>query len=59
MRDQTGLPWEPFDARYRQQSLDVITEALGREGFQHAYDEGMALSYDRAVDLALTDPRTR
>lgn len=55
MRDQTGLLWEPFDARYRQQSLDLICEALGREQLQRAYDEGMALDYDRAIELALAE----
>jgi predicted ATPase/DNA-binding XRE family transcriptional regulator len=53
MRDQTGLRWEPFDARYRQQSLDAIGEALGPEQLQRAYDEGMALDYDSAIELAL------
>lgn len=55
MRDQTGLLWEPFDARYRQQSLDLIAEALGGEQLQGAYDEGMALHYDRAIELALSE----
>jgi non-specific serine/threonine protein kinase len=55
MRDQTGLRWEPFDARYRQQSLDLISEALGPEQLQRAYDEGMALSYDRAIELAQSE----
>jgi predicted ATPase/DNA-binding XRE family transcriptional regulator len=54
MRDQTGLGWEPFDARYRQQSLDLIGEALGPEQLQRAYDEGAELHYDRAIDLALS-----
>jgi predicted ATPase/DNA-binding XRE family transcriptional regulator/tetratricopeptide (TPR) repeat protein len=53
MRDQTGLLWEPFDARYRQQSLDLIGAALGPEELQRAYEEGTALSYDSAIDLAL------
>jgi tetratricopeptide (TPR) repeat protein len=55
MRDQTGLLWEPFDARYRQQSLDQIGAALGRQERERAYDEGMALSYDSAIDLALAE----
>ncbi len=55
MRDQTGLLWEPFDARYRQQSLDLIRKALGREQLQRGYDEGMALTYDRAIELALAE----
>jgi predicted ATPase/DNA-binding XRE family transcriptional regulator len=56
MRDQTGLLWEPFDARYRQQSLDLIGEALGPEQLQRSYDEGTALNYDRAIELALSEP---
>ena len=55
MRDQTGLRWEPFDARYRQQSLDLISEALGRDQLQRAYAAGMALNYDRAIELALSE----
>jgi predicted ATPase/DNA-binding XRE family transcriptional regulator len=58
-RDQTGLPWEPFDARYRQQSLDLIAEAFGPEQLQSAYDEGMLLNYDRAVNLALPEACAR
>jgi hypothetical protein len=55
MRDQTGLPWEPFDARYRQQSLDLISDALGPEELQHVYDEGTALYSDSAIELALSE----
>jgi predicted ATPase/DNA-binding XRE family transcriptional regulator len=59
MRDQTGLPWEPFDARYRQQSLDLISAALGTEQLQCGYDEGTALDYDGAIDLALSETSAR
>jgi predicted ATPase/DNA-binding XRE family transcriptional regulator len=59
MRDQTGLPWEPFDARYRQQSLDLISAALGTEQLQRGYDEGTALDYDGAIDLALSETSAR
>jgi tetratricopeptide (TPR) repeat protein len=55
MRDQTGLPWEPFDGRYRQQNLDVIREALGAEKLERAYRDGMALNYDRAIELAQSE----
>jgi hypothetical protein len=51
--DQTGLPWEPFDARYRQESLDQADAALGDEQFQRAYVRGTALSFDQAISLAL------
>jgi tetratricopeptide (TPR) repeat protein len=54
MREQTGLLWEPFDARYRQQSLDLISAALGPDELQRAYDEGTAFNFDRAVELALS-----
>ncbi|HEY2687007.1 MAG TPA: hypothetical protein VGJ50_01120, partial [Streptosporangiaceae bacterium] len=51
--DQTRAPWEPFDARRRQESLDQARQALGDEQFQQAYTRGMALSFDQAIDLAL------
>jgi predicted ATPase/DNA-binding XRE family transcriptional regulator len=53
MLDQTGLPWQPFDARCRQQSLDQLETALGSEQLRRAYTDGMTLSLDRATDLAL------
>jgi predicted ATPase/DNA-binding XRE family transcriptional regulator len=53
MLDQTGLPWQPFDARCRQQSLDQLVTALGSEQLRRAYTDGMTLSLDRATDLAL------
>jgi tetratricopeptide (TPR) repeat protein len=56
MRDRTGLPWEPFDARYRQRSLDEISAAMSRGQLEQAYSAGMALSYDAAIDLALSLP---
>jgi hypothetical protein len=51
--DQTGVPWGPLDARYRQESLDQAGAALGDEQLQQAYARGMALSFDQAIDLAL------
>ena len=51
--DKTGVPWEPGDARRRQESLDQIRQALGDEQLQRAYARGMALSFDQAIDLAL------
>jgi len=53
MLDKTGVPWEPFDVRRRQESLDQVRQALGGEQFQRAYVRGMALSFDQAIDLAL------
>ncbi len=51
--DQTGVPWDPFDARYRQESLDQAGAVLGDEQFHRAYTRGMTLSFDQAIDLAL------
>jgi hypothetical protein len=51
--DQTRAPWEPFDARRRQESLDQARQALGDEQLQQAYTRGMALSFDQAIDVAL------
>ena len=53
LRDQTGIPWDRFDAPYRQESLDQAGAALGDEQFHRAYTRGMALSFDQAIDLAL------
>jgi hypothetical protein len=51
--DQTRAPWEPFDARRRQESLDQARQALGDEQLQQAYTRGTTLSFDQAIDLAL------
>ena len=37
LMDQTGTPWEPFDERRRQESLDQARQALGGEHLQRAY----------------------
>jgi hypothetical protein len=50
---QTGAPWEPFEAHYRQESLDQARAALGDDQFHRAYTRGMALSFDQTIDLAL------
>jgi predicted ATPase/DNA-binding XRE family transcriptional regulator len=50
--DQTGLPWQPLEARYRQESLDQADAALGNEQLHRAYARGKALSFDQAIDLA-------
>jgi tetratricopeptide (TPR) repeat protein len=48
----TGQPWEDLEARYRQDSLDQVRAHLGQELFERAHAEGMALSFDEALDLA-------
>jgi predicted ATPase/class 3 adenylate cyclase len=53
--DQTGVPWDTFDARYRQESLDQAGAALGDEQFQRACARGTALSFDQAISLALDE----
>ena len=54
--DRTGNPWQELDARYRRDSLDQARAHLGDEQFERAYAQGMALSLEKALDLAL--PRT-
>jgi len=49
---RTGQPWEDLEARYRQDSLDQVRAHLGQELFGQAHAEGMALSFDEALDLA-------
>jgi len=51
--DRTGIPLEEPDARHRQDSLDQARAHLGDEQMERAYAEGMALSIEQALDLAL------
>jgi len=55
--DQMGKRLRPFDARRRQESLDRAAAALGEQQFQRAYAHGMTLSFDQAIDLALSRAR--
>jgi tetratricopeptide (TPR) repeat protein len=50
--DSTGQPWEELEASYREDSLAGVRANLGQEQFDRAYAEGMALSFDAAIDLA-------
>ena len=52
-QDRTSIPWEEVDARYRQDSLDQARAHLGDEQLERAYAQGMALSLEKALDLAL------
>jgi predicted ATPase len=56
--DRTGHPWEELEGRNRQDSLGQTREHLGDEQLERAYAQGMALSPEKALDLALprTDP---
>ena len=51
--DRMGSPWQEFDARYRQDSLAQARACLGDEQLERAYAQGVALSLDQALDLAL------
>ena len=52
-RDRTGNPWHVYEARDRRDSLDQARAHLGDEQLERAYAQGMALSLDKALDLAL------
>jgi predicted ATPase/class 3 adenylate cyclase len=51
--DRLGYPWQDSFARYRQDSLAQARARLGEEQLERAYAQGMALSLDQALDLAL------
>jgi hypothetical protein len=51
--DRMGSPWQELEARYRQDSLAQARARLGDEQLARAYAQGMALSLDQALDLAL------
>ena len=52
-QDRTGNPWQEVDARDRRDSLDQARAHLGDEQLERAYAQGMALSLEKALDLAL------
>jgi tetratricopeptide (TPR) repeat protein len=51
--DRIGEPWPEPEARYRPDSLGQVRSHLGDDQLEPAYAQGMALSPDDAVDLAL------
>jgi hypothetical protein len=53
-QDRTGNPWQELEARNRRDSLDQARAQLGDERLERAYARGMALSLEKALDLALT-----
>ena len=55
-RDRTGNPWQELEARDRRDSLDQARAHLGNEQLERAHAQGMALTPEKALDLAL--PRT-
>jgi hypothetical protein len=54
--DRTGSPWQRLEARYRQDSLDNLRAHLGDEKLEWVYAQGMTLSLDQGLDLALRRP---
>jgi predicted ATPase len=56
--DRIGEPWQEPEARYRRESLGQLRARQGDEQADRAYAEGMALSLDQALDLALRTART-
>jgi predicted ATPase/class 3 adenylate cyclase len=52
-QDRTTTPWEEFDERYLRDILDQARTHLGDEQLGRAYAQGMALSPEKALDLAL------
>ena len=51
--NRIGSPWQEFDARCRQDSLDQTRKHLGDPQLERAYAYGMALSLDQAHELIL------
>jgi hypothetical protein len=51
--DRSGEPWQVLEARYRQDSLAEVRAHLRDEHFDRVYGKGMALSLEKAIDLAL------
>jgi predicted ATPase/class 3 adenylate cyclase len=49
-------PWQQPESTYRQQSMATVREHLGAAQFDEAYARGTALSFEDAMDLALTAP---
>ena len=54
--DRAGNSWQEVEARYRRDSLAQVRAHLGDEQLERAYAQGMALSVEKALDLALRRP---
>ncbi len=52
--DPMGGPWEDPEGEYRQESVDLARSRLGSERFDAAYAKGTALSFQDAIELALS-----
>jgi predicted ATPase/class 3 adenylate cyclase len=56
-QDRTGNPWQELAARDRRDSLDQARAHIGGEQLDRSYAQGMALSLEEALDLALPKAR--
>jgi hypothetical protein len=52
-----GGPWQDPEDRYRDESIAAVRRRLGDEQFDRAYAEGLSLSFDDAIALALSEAR--
>jgi hypothetical protein len=55
-QDRTSNSWQESDVNERRDSLDQARAHLGAEQVERAYAQGMALSLEKALDLALPKP---
>jgi hypothetical protein len=53
LQDRTGNSWQESNTRNRRDSLDQARAHLGDEQLERAYATGLALSLEKALDLAL------
>jgi len=53
-QDRAGIPWDEFDTRHREDSLAQARARMGDEQLERAYAQGMALSLEKALDLAFS-----
>ncbi len=53
---RAGQRWQELETRYRRDSLDQVRAHLDQEQLERAYARGMALSSDKALDLAAGTP---
>ena len=51
--DRTGNPWQELEARNRRDSLAQVRAQFGDEQLERSYTQGMGLSLEKALDLAL------
>jgi hypothetical protein len=52
--NRAGSSWQGVEARDRRDSLGQVRAHRGDEQLERAYAQGMALSLDQALDLALS-----